>query len=342
MKKDMKLPPLPGNEMRRNPVTGQWVIYALSRRKRPKDNLSTGRKHENLPAYDVNCPFCPGNEDKLTEIIMECKGRGPHWQTRSIANKYPALTPGGAQYRIKEGNHVSMAGYGHHEVIIESPIHNRQIPVMSRQEVETIIESYHQRYVTLMKIDRNMAAVIFRNFGPRSGASLPHPHSQIISTGIAPEYIRTRECRAQNYFDDWGTCIYCDIIQQELADGSRVIHKNRSFVSFVPYAAEQPFEVWIMPKAHKADFGNISDEEKSDLSSIHHILLKSLFERLENPDYNYMIHSCVKYRSEEPHLHWFLQVKPRITTRAGFEMGSGMSINTHLPEEDAAFLRCEG
>lgn len=335
----MKQPLPSGNEMRRNPATGQWVIYALSRRKRPRENLRAGMKQENLPAYDENCPFCPGNEHKLTEIIMERKAPGLHWQTRSVANRYPALTPVGIQYRIKERNQVSMAGYGHHEVIIESPVHNRQIPVMSRQEVDMIIESYCQRYISLMKIDKNMAAVIFRNSGARSGASLLHPHSQIITTGIAPEHIRAREYRAESYFDDWGTCLYCDILQQESAEKNRIIQENRSFLSFVPYAAEQPFEVWIMPKAHKADFGNISGDEIPDLSSILHELLINLFERLENPDYNYMIHSCVKYRSEEPHLHWFLQVKPRITTRAGFEMGSGMSVNTSLPEEDAAFLR---
>ncbi len=330
-----------GNEMRRNPITGGWVIYALSRRKRPRESLTHGMKGKGPAAYDESCPFCPGNEDRLPEIIMEYKGRGSKWLTRTVANKYPALTPEGDQYRKKEGLHVSMAGYGHHEVIIESPVHNRQLAVMSNREVEAVIESYHRRYVSLMKMDQNMAAIIFRNSGSRSGASLPHPHSQIITAGIAPEYLRTQECRAEHYFDDRGTCIYCDILKQELADGRRTIGENSSFVSFVPYAAEQPFEIWIMPRRHKADFGNISDEEKSDLSFIHHALLKILFERLGNPDYNYLIRSCIKYRSEEPHLHWFLKIKPRITTTAGFEMGSGMSINTNLPEEDAAFLRGE-
>lgn len=320
-------------------MTGQWVIYALSRRKRPRDILPESSGAERLPAYDESCPFCPGNEGMLTPIILEYKASAPSWQLRVVANKFAALTPEGELRRERNNLYVSLDGYGHHEVVIESRLHNMQIPMMAKEEVETIIESYHRRYVDLMNLERNLMIVIFRNYGFRAGASLVHPHSQIISTGVAPLHVRTRDYRSQNYFDEWGRCIYCDILLEELSAGSRIVHENNTFISFVPFAAEQPFEIWIMPRKHKADFGNISDEEKADLASALLAILQKLASSLNNPDYNYVVHSCMKYRSGEPHLHWFLQVRPRLMTSAGFEIGSGMSINTDLPEDDAAFLR---
>lgn len=238
--------------------------------------------------------------------------------------------------------YTAMNGFGHHEVIIESPLHNRHLPVMSLREAETIIECYHRRYIELIQLDRNMMVIVFRNHGRRAGASLFHPHSQVISTGIVPSHVRSREHRASAYYDEWGRCVYCDILEEELRFGRRIVCENESFVSFVPYAAEEPFELWIMPRMHKADFGDVSDGEKADLASMLLLLLQKLSSKLQNPDYNYVIHSCAKYRSEEPQEHWFLSIRPRLTTRAGFEMGSGMSINTDLPEDDASFLQTDG
>ncbi len=335
------LPAAHRNEMRYNPVTGRWVIYALSRRQRPREMVGAREGVRGEPAYDERCPFCPGHEQDLTPILLEY-GRGDSpWQIRVVENKYPALTPEGDLKRVCQGMYMRMEGYGHHEVVIESPVHNRQIPVMTVGEVKTIVEAYHRRYLELIRLKKNLLVVIFRNYGRRAGASLAHPHSQIISTGVVPGHIREQEYRAQRYFDQWGSCMYCDMLAEELSAGLRIIHANRSFVSFVPYAAAQPFEIWIMPRAHKAHFGDISAEEKADLASSLHSMLRRVQERLNDPDYNYVIHSNAKYRTDEPQAHWFLQIAPRLTTRAGFEIGSGMSINTSLPEDDAAFLRSD-
>lgn len=331
-----------GNEMRHNPVSDQWVIYSLSRRKRPSDMAGARSERESRPDYDEQCPFCPGHERELPGIILECRGGESPWRLRVVENKFPALTPGGDLQRKRHGLYLCMQGYGHHEVVIESPVHNRQIPLMTQDEVEMIIEAYHRRYLDLMKLERNMLIVIFRNYGSRAGASLAHPHSQIISTGLVPEHVREQEYRAQRYFDDWGHCLYCDLLEEELAAGERIINENPSFVSFIPYAAERPFEIWVMPRSHKAHFGDVSEREKSDLAACMRILLRMLRQTLNDPDYNYVIHSSAKYRSGEPQAHWFLKISPRLTTRAGFEIGSGMSINTSLPEEDAAFLRAGG
>lgn len=325
-------------EIRQNKATKQWVIYSPARRKRPKD-YELFRKNLHVPVHDDKCPFCPGNEHNLPKIIMEVKNSKKHWQVRVIPNKFPALTPKRDLNRFSRGIHVVMHGYGHHEVVIETPFHNRPIAKMSAKEVGPIVETYHRRYLDLMKENENMMIIIFRNHGLRAGTSLVHPHSQIIATGMVPHHIRWREKEAQRYFDEWGRCVYCDILDYELKDKQRIINENKSFVTFVPFAAEVPFETWIVPKNHKADFGEISDEEKSDLAvSLHH-MLKKLNHKLHDPDYNYVINTSARYRAQQPQLHWYLQIRPRLMTSAGFEIGSGMNINPSIPEEDATYLK---
>jgi UDPglucose--hexose-1-phosphate uridylyltransferase len=231
-----------------------------------------------------------------------------------------------------------MPGYGQHEVIIESPEHDQQIATMSKEEVEVVIETYHKRYIELMLEHENMMAIIFRNHGDRAGASLKHPHSQIIVTGMVPRHIRWREQEAQDYFDDWARCLYCDILGFEIQNRRRVVQENESFLAFVPFAAEVPFEVWIMPKNHQADFGSISDQEKSDFAAILKKVLGNLYEKLNDPDYNYVINTAARYKAEEPQVHWYCQIHPRLTTQAGYELGAGIRINPSLPELDADFL----
>jgi UDPglucose--hexose-1-phosphate uridylyltransferase len=327
------------SEIRQNKATKQWVIYAPTRRKRPKDFQRRKIEKPPVPAHDKDCPFCTGNDHMLPPVILEVKDKKGQWMTRVVPNKFPALTPEGNLRRLNKGIYLAMQGYGHHEVIIETPFHNHQIGQMSVKEVEFIVKTYYRRYVDLMKMNENMMIIIFRNHGLRAGTSLIHPHSQIIATGMVPHHIRWREEEAQHYFDEWGRCVYCDIMNYEMQDKKRVIYEDNSFVAFVPFAAEVPFEIWIMPKEHKADFGDISDTEKSDLSCALHNILKKLYRKLNDPDYNYIINTSARYRTQEPQVHWYLQIMPRLMTRAGFEIGSGMSINPSLPEDDANLLR---
>ena len=328
------------SEIRQNKATKQWVIIAPSRGKRPLAFKRQESKNQRLPAVDKDCPFCPGNEKSLPSIIMELPGpEGSQWQTRVVPNKFPALTSDENNVRYRRGLYLAMPGYGRHEVIIESPVHNRRITQMTPKEVGIIIETYHRRYVNVMKQNWNLMTLIFRNHGRRAGTSLAHPHSQIIVTGMVPTYIRWREERAQYYFDESGRCVYCDILEQEAQERQRVISENETFLAFVPYAAEVPFEIWIMPTKHQACFSDLSDQEKPGLAAILQDCLARLQRKLNDPDYNYIINTAARYRAGEPQLHWYLQIRPRLTTQAGFEIGSGISINPSLPEEDAAFLR---
>ncbi|NDJ78739.1 MAG: galactose-1-phosphate uridylyltransferase, partial [Chloroflexi bacterium] len=187
----------------------------------------------------------------------------------------------------------------------------------------------------------NMLCLIFRNHGPQAGTSLRHPHSQLVVTGVVPRYVRWREEQAQRYYDEWGRSVFHDVLAFELHDRRRVVLENESFVAFVPFAAEVPYEVWIMPRRPQADFGSITDAEKHDLAIALREVLDRLRNRLGDPDYNYIINSAARYQAGEPHLRWYLQIRPRLTTRAGFEIGSGISVNPSLPEENAAVLTGE-
>ncbi len=331
-------------EIRQNKATKQWVIYSPGRAGRPND---AGRLWRNdldrvkmeLPRHDPDCPFCPGNEHMLPGIIMELPGPDESgWQTRVVPNKYPAVSPTGDTTRYNVGIYWAMQGYGRHEVIIESSCHDCRLAGMSEAEVGLIIETYHRRYTDLLKEHRNMMTLIFRNHGVRAGTSLLHPHSQIIVTGMVPTYIRWREDQAQAHFDETGRCVYCEIIDFELKYRRRLVVENETFVGFVPFAAEVPFEVWIIPRRHQACFGEVTDPEKADLSAALRHVLARLDSKLGDPDYNYIINTAARYKEGEPQLHWYLQIRPRLTTMAGFEIGSGIAINPSIPEEDADTL----
>ena len=330
---------MPSGQIRLNKLTQEWVIYAPSRRKRPQDFQKKHQARQVSLNQNRLCPFCPGNEDASEVIMLSMLNRQQTgWQTRVLANKFPALTPDENQHRRTEGIYLVMPGYGRHEVVIESPDHDQDIATMSTADVEIVIETYYKRYIELMQVHENMMAIIFRNHGSQAGASLSHPHSQILVTGMVPQHIRWQEQEAQRYYDYWGRCVYCHILEFESQNRRRVVNENDSFLAFVPFAAEVPFEIWIMPKKHQADFGSISDSEKVDFALILQNVLIKLYQKLNDPDYNYVINTAARYKAEEPQVHWYCQIRPRLTTQAGFEIGAGVNINPSIPEADADFL----
>jgi UDPglucose--hexose-1-phosphate uridylyltransferase len=329
------------SEVRQNKITKQWVIYAPARAKRPDQSVE--RVTEPRKNHDGSCPFCPGNERQLPFVILEMPSpAGNPWQTRVVPNKYPAVTTQGDSTRYTRGIYVAMGGFGAHEVIIESPQHDSHIAQMSLPEVEVVIETYHRRFADLSREHENMLLMIFRNHGRRAGTSLLHPHSQLIMTDVVPRYIRWKEDESQRHFDHWGRCVYCEVLEFEAEDRTRLVMENQCFLAFVPFAADVPFEVWIMPKRHQAVFGMVSDQEKADLSSILRGVLQKLDQKLSDPDYNYVIISSPACQVGEPQMHWYLQLRPRLGTPAGFEIGSGININPSIPEQDAAFLNGRG
>ena len=325
------------SELRYNRIARDWVIIATERAKRPKEFIKVKEKKE-LPEYKENCPFCPGNEKMTPEETFRIGG-AKGWRVRTVFNLYGALSPKEKQERNIDGMHISMGGFGNHEVIIEHPRHNAVIPLMTQEEVEDIIRTYRQRYITLQNLPGIEAIIIFKNHGAAAGTSLEHPHSQLVATPIVPPQIRGRIDAAVHFFDAMGKCIFCSTLEDELRAKKRILLETDNFVSFLPYAAGSPFLIWIYPRRHMSAFAEINDEEIRDLASILKCTLKSLYFGLDNPDFNLTIRSIPAKEGSKEYFHWYISIIPRLTQPAGFELGSGMYINTALPEESAEFLR---
>ncbi len=336
--------------LRQDPATRLWSIIATERAKRPDDFVRHDEAAESLPSYDKNCPFCPGNESKTPEPVFSVPDSeataGGKWAVRVVPNKFPALVrphdEGDTTRRIRKRMYLEMNGTGEHEVVIETPDHSKTIATLSEDEVAMIVRIYRDRFLALDRFAWNQLIIIFRNQGEGAGTSLLHPHSQIIGTPIVPEEIRRRLEESQRYYDDLGTCVYCDILDYELSEQVRVICSNSGFVALCPFASAVPFEIWILPRRHASSFGVLSDGEIPLLGQMLRDVLQRLYRLLGNPDYNYVIRSAPHHSAGEPHFHWYVEILPRLTTRAGFEIGSGININVVVPEQAAEQLRKAG
>ncbi len=330
-------------ELRQDPATKQWVIYARERAKRPSDFIKQ-KITPFLPAYKADCPFCPGNEKMTPPETMAYRKEGspnsPEWWVRTVPNKFPALSPdGNLTRREEEGLFRRMDGVGQHEVIVETPQHNQFIPMMEDKQVEEIILAYRERYLALRQDLRYKVIIIFKNHGLAAGTSIEHPHSQLVAMPIVPLTTRFRFEKAASHFDDNGTCVYCDMLREGLRISPRIVMETDTFIVFHPFASRAPFETWIIPKEHQASFGSISMAGAKEFAHVLRITLLKIHQGLNNPDFNYIIQTAPIKDEHEDYFHWHLQILPRLVTPAGFELGTGMFINTVLPEETASFMR---
>ncbi|PPT05977.1 Galactose-1-phosphate uridylyltransferase [Geitlerinema sp. FC II] len=326
-------------ELRQNLITRDWVVIATERSKRPNQFSKDRTDTAPLPSYRADCPFCEGNEHLTgVERARLCDDRG--WRVRSVVNKYPAFTPEGELPERREHSMFrSMSGVGFHEVIIEHPRHDVTLAKLPIHDVANVLQMYRQRYADMRHDPRISAIIIFKNHGKTAGTSLEHPHSQIAATPIVPYQLRLRTQEAIRHFDDRGECLFCRTLYEELESQERIVWESQHFVAFVPYAALSPFHLWIFPRRHTSSFENITDEEIVDLAGTLKTVLSKLYLGLNDPDYNYTIRSIPTDEHKTGYFHWYLAIVPRVSLTAGFEMGSGMFINTALPEESAAFLR---
>lgn len=331
-------------ELRQDPTTKEWTIIAVERSKRPHDFIKTETLVEK-PSYGEDCPFCSGNEHLSPHETLAYRSGGPPdsqgWWVRVIPNKFPALSPEGSVERQDTGFFRRMDGVGVHEVVIESPVHNHILPLMEDRQVQEILLAYRERYLAVREDPRIKLIIIFKNQGQAAGTSLDHTHSQLVGTSVVPAKIRKKLEEAARYYDDHGRCVYCDSVEEELTVGKRIVMETESFVVLEPFASRSPFETWIVPKKHQASFGLISMEDSKSFAIILKKTLLKLYSKLNNPDYNYVIHTAPIKDEQEDYYHWHLQIIPRLTNPAGFELGSGIYINVSLPEETAQFLREE-
>jgi UDPglucose--hexose-1-phosphate uridylyltransferase len=330
-------------ELRQDPTTKEWIILATERTKRPH-NFRHQKPKKTLPALDENCPFCPGREAETPPEVLAYRetgsADGPEWRVRVIPNKFAALVPeGDTRRRLLASVFRRMDGVGYHEVIVETPVHNRFIHEMEQAEVEEILRAYRTRYMALRQDKRIRYILIFKNHGEAAGTSLVHPHSQLVATPVVPANLRSKYEEAIRYYDATGRCIYCDVVDAEVAAGERIVMDTEHFVVFHPFASQTPFETWIAPKRFCPSFWQITTEEMSNLAAVLKDTLTRLAKVLNDPDYNYVITSAPVGDEDEEFYLWHIQIVPRLTRIAGFELGSGMRINTVRPEDTAGFFR---
>lgn len=318
------------------------MILATERLKRPDEFRSAGEaRHE--PEHVASCPFCPGNEHRTPPELFAIRGSGGTggaWQVRAIPNKFAALTPEGeARRRLQDGFFLQMPGAGYHEVVIETPLHNRFLHQMTVAEVEDVLVTYRERYIALRQDRRTKLILIFKNHGESAGTSLSHPHSQIVAMPVVPANIRRKYEEAIRYFDATGRCLYVDMLEAERSAGIRLVMETAEFVALEPFAAQSPFETWILPTRIRPAFGQIGRAEVQALAVVLHEMLVRLAALLNDPDYNLLVLSTPVDGEDEEYFLWHIQIIPRLTRIAGFELGSGMRINVVSPEDAAAALR---
>ncbi len=325
-------------ELRQNFFTKEWVIIATERAKRPEE-LATHRAAQTQPSFVESCPFCPGNESKTPPEVMRTPYGGEPWTVRVIPNKFAALSSDVQPVRSLQHLRRRVDGFGFHEVIVDSPDHAGFFPFLPDEHIASVLRVYRERYNALSR-DRRVAHItIFKNHGLDAGASLQHPHSQLIATPVIPSQVRHRLYEALRHYDDVGECMFCHMVEREIGDETRIVCKSENFVAMEVFASPTPFATHIFPLRHMASFGDISDLEINDLARVLRTLLAKIYVGLENPDLNFTVRSGPAEYAGARHFHWYMSVIPRLTRVAGFELGSGMFINTVLPEAAAEFLR---
>lgn len=326
-------------ELRKDPIIGRWVIISTDRGKRPSEFELT------QPSSKSGfCPFCPGNESKTPPETLAYRknGGGPNssgWHVRVVPNKYPALKVEGELNREGDGVYDKMNGVGAHEVIIESPGHKDTLATIPSPQFEEVLWSYRDRIIDLKKDARLRYILIFKNHGEAAGATLEHSHSQLIALPIIPKRVSEELDGALEYFNFKERCIFCDIIRQDIMQGTRVVSENPDFIAITPYAPKSPFEVWVLPKAHEANFENCQKHHYENLSTFFSDVLKRMDKVLNHPPYNFILHAAPIKNGASQYYHWHFEIMPKLTKVAGFEWGSGFYINPTSPEEAAKFLR---
>jgi len=340
---------MPYNEVRKDYLLDRWVVIATERGRRPTDFA----KKEKEQAKTTVCPLCPGNEHMTPPAVLVYlkKGKGikkdkdkngfrhKNWLIRCIPNLYPAFTP--PKKRISKSQIMKSANLveavGHHEVLIESPIHDEHPPDAKISQVIHVINGYVDRLRELSGKPYVKYVSIFRNHGLEAGASLSHAHSQIIATPFVPKIVEEELKASRKFWKQKKKCVFCDIIEKELG-GTRLILENPRFVAFTPYASIHPLEFWIIPKKHETTLLCLSQAKVKTFAETLKTCLKGLKELVNDPPYNYGFHLAIN-KENCNYYHWHLEVYPKLAIWAGFEKSTGMYINAVTPEAAAEGLR---
>lgn len=333
-------------ELRQDPVTRNWVAIATERAKRPGD-FATLRARSIAPAD--SCPFCQGNEGLTPPEVFSVRKNGTKpdtagWTVRVVPNKYPAFSKEPAADNqptpavVRLGPYTSMPAAGTHEVLI-TPHHDRPLGNLSSDEFHALLKTYQHRYAAHSADDSHKYILLMTNYGREAGASLDHPHSQLFAIPMVPAVVTSELAGAEEHLRHTGNCVFCEMVEHELADGVRIVADSPHFVVFCPYASRSPFETWVVPKKHSAYFENLPDHELVDLAETLRSVLSKLAGALGDPPYNFYLHTGPCNDGVGALYHWHIEILPKLAIQAGFELGTGVMINVVTPEDAAEFLR---
>ncbi len=326
-------------ELRQDPVTESWVVIAINRAKRPEDFIKKQKK-EVQEDLTKKCFFCYPEETgqkKDTLIYQDSQG---NWTLRVFPNKYPAFVRPKNEpiHHQEEGPYFKMQAVGYHEIVVTRD-HKKQLANLDVMEVAEVIDAFQERYIDLMNKKSVNYIEIFQNYGKEAGASVTHPHSQIMAIPVIPSQAKTELKGAEKYYRMNKECIYCAIIEWEKENKERVIFENDEYLVFCPYASRVAFETWIIPKKHKPYFERTNQSEKLALAEALKMALKKIYQALDNPAYNFYFRTSPADGQDYPHFHWHLEILPKTAIWAGFELSTGIEISTIEPEVAAKYLR---
>jgi len=325
-------------ELRKDPVVGRWVIISTERAKRPQEFPP-----EPPARREGVCPLCPGSERMTPPEILAFREGGqpndPNWTLRVVPNKFPALQIEGELGKAADGIYDRMHGIGAHEVVIESERHDIDLFDLPEKRFEDVLWAYRERLLDLKKDHRFKSVLIFKNHGAAAGASLTHSHSQLIALPVIPKRVIEEMLGCKEYYRFRDRCLFCDIVVQEMDQKLRIVEETGEFLAFSPYAPRFPFETWIVPKRHQCAYEMIEGDQARGLAAVFRRTLRRLNLALENPPFNFIVHSAPFQERAAEFYHWHIEIMPKLTKVAGFEWGSGFYINPTPPEESAKYLR---
>lgn len=324
------------SELRQDLVSGDWVVIATGRAKRPDDFANFERIKDE--AGIENCLFeDPVASGQEPDVLIYNKSDGD-WSLRVFPNKYPAFSQSKSSKARHEGPYFSLPGNGYHEIVVTRD-HHRQIALMDVMEIAEVFDAYQDRYLDLMNKRNVNYIAIFHNHGKEVGASIPHPHSQIMAIPVIAPYIKLELDGAEKYHKSNRHCAYCVMAGHESEEKKRIVFENDQFIAFCPFSSRAAFEVWVMPKKHSPYFERMTDEQKVKLAEVFQKGLGSIYKALNDPPYNFYIHTSPCDGKDYPHFHWHIEILPHTATWAGFELDTGIEISTIQPEVAAEYLR---
>lgn len=327
------------SELRQDLVTGDWVVIATGRGKRP-DEFALSKREAVVDNHEGSCIFCDPESSGQEKDVLIYATENDDWSLRVFPNKFPAFVrpTGGAIRHQEEGPYFWMDSIGYHEVVVTRH-HEKQIALLDKFRVAEIIDAYQDRYIDLMNKKSVNYIEIFHNHGREAGASISHPHSQLMAIPVTSPYVKGELDGAENYHKANKQCVYCTMVQWEKENAKRVIFENDDFLVFCPFASRAAFETWVVPKKHKPYFERMTEKEKISAGEALQSAIEKIYKALGDPAYNFYIHTSPCDGRDYPHYHWHIEILPRTSVWAGFELSTGIEISTIAPEEAAEYLR---